>query len=226
MKGKRVFYCETAYIVGLITLAIGTALMEKADFGMSMIVAPAYLLHLKVSRFLPFFSFGVSVYVFQALLLVLLSVVMRRVKKGYLLSFVTAFIYGLVLDAMIAVVALVPFAGIAWRVVYFAVGLVICTTGVAFMFHTYFPPEAYEMFVKELSEKFGTPLGKAKTIYDCCSFALSVILSLLFFGTFVGIEWGTVVTAFLNGWLIGRISKILEAKFTFKDALPLRDRLQ
>lgn len=37
---KRVFYTELAYILGLLVLAVGTAMMERADFGMSMVVAP------------------------------------------------------------------------------------------------------------------------------------------------------------------------------------------
>ena len=60
MKGKRILYCELAYFLGIIVLAFGTALMEKADFGISMVVAPAYLIHLKVSEYVPFFSFGMS----------------------------------------------------------------------------------------------------------------------------------------------------------------------
>ena len=44
---KRTFYTEGAYVIGIISLAFGTALMEKADFGMSMVVAPAYLIYLK-----------------------------------------------------------------------------------------------------------------------------------------------------------------------------------
>ena len=35
MKEKKVFYCELAYAVGIIALALGTAFMEKANFGMS-----------------------------------------------------------------------------------------------------------------------------------------------------------------------------------------------
>ena len=76
MKGKRIFYCELAYFFGIVVLAFGTALMEKADFGMSMVVAPAYLIHLKISEYVPSFSFGMSEYIFQAVLLVLLSLVM------------------------------------------------------------------------------------------------------------------------------------------------------
>lgn len=223
MKKERVFYCEFAYIVGIIVLALGTALIERADFGMSMIVAPAYLIHRKVSQFLPFFSFGMAEYVFQAILLFLLSLVMQKVKKHYFLSFVTALIYGIVLDIVMKIVACFPYAGIPWRISFYSVGLITCAIGVAFLFHTYFPPEAYELLVKELSQKFKVSIGKTKTIYDCCSFALSVVLSYCFFGDLVAIKWGTVVCTILNGWFIGRISKLLDSKFVFKDALPLRD---
>ena len=225
MKGKRTFYCEIAYAVGILVLALGTALMEKADFGMSMVVAPAYLIHLKVSQFLPFFSFGMSEYVFQALLLGILSLIAGRVKKSYLLSFATAFLYGIVLDAAMGIVALLPWEGIGWQAVMYVAGMFICAIGVAFLFHTYFPPEAYELFVKELSQKRNMTIGKTKTIYDCCSCAFGMVLSLCFFGRFVGVQWGTVVCAMINGWLIGRIDHFLEKTFVFRDAFPLRDRL-
>ncbi|MBR5559318.1 MAG: hypothetical protein IKU72_03645 [Oscillospiraceae bacterium] len=226
MNGKRVFYCEIAYVVGIVVLAIATAFMEKADFGMSMVVAPAYLIYLKVSQFVPFFTFGMSEYIFQAVLLILLALVMHKVKRSYFLSFVTAFLYGVILDAAMGVVGLLPCDSIAWRIAFFVTGLVICAISIAFLFHTYFPPEAYELFVKELSEKFNMEISKTKTIYDCCSCVLGVVLSLVFFGTFVGVKFGTVICAAVNGWLIGRFSRLLESKFVFKDALPLREKMK
>lgn len=224
VKEKKVFYSEIAYIAGMIVLSLGTAFMERADFGMSMVVAPAYLIHLKVAQFLPFFSFGMSGYVFQAVLLCVLSLIMRRVKKSYFLSFVTAFLYGIVLDIMMKIVDHFSFEGIVWHIVLFIAGLVICAVGISLLFHTYFPPEAYELFVKEISQKTNMSLGKIKTIYDCCSCVLGVILSLCFSGTFVGVKWGTVVCAMLNGWLIGGMSRFLEDKFVFKAGLPLENR--
>lgn len=225
MKGKRTFYCEIAYIIGIVVLALGTALMERANFGMSMVVAPAYLIHLKVSEFLPFFSFGMSEYVFQAFLLIVLSLTMRKVKKSYFLSFATAFLYGIILDATMGVVAWFSLEGIIWQITLCTAGLFICAVGVALLFHTYFPPEAYELFVKEFSTKFNMTISKTKTIYDCCSCALGVILSLCFFGKFIGIQWGTIVCAVVNGWLIGRISNFLDDTFSFQDALSFRDHL-
>ena len=46
---KRNFSTELAYALGLVGLSGGTALMEAADFGVGMVVAPAYLVYLKLS---------------------------------------------------------------------------------------------------------------------------------------------------------------------------------
>ena len=68
---QKVFYTELAYVLGLVIMAFAAAFTEKADFGMSMVVAPAYILHLKLSEFWPWFSFGVAEYVFQGVLVII-----------------------------------------------------------------------------------------------------------------------------------------------------------
>ena len=69
------FSTELAYALGLIFIALSVALMQRANFGLSMIVAPAYILHLKISEFLPFFSFGMAEYTLQDVILLLLSAI-------------------------------------------------------------------------------------------------------------------------------------------------------
>jgi len=127
-----VFYQEAAYLLGLLILAVGTACMEAADFGMSMVVA--------------------------------------------------------------------------------------------LLFHTYIAPEAYELVVKEISAKHGWAVSGIKTAYDCISCLIAVCMSFAFFGIgrFEGVKLGTILCALINGTLIGRISVWLEAKFDFRDGLPLR----
>ena len=227
MHDKKVFPSELAYVLGIFALAVGTALSQRADFGMSMVVAPAYLLHRKVSQVLPAFSFGVAEYAVQAGLLLALALITRRPKRSYLLSFATEIVYGLALDLAVRALGLLPAPATADRVFCFAAGLLLCATGVAFLFHTYLPPEAYELFVKELAAVFGFRIERVKTIYDCCSCLVGVLLSFAFygFGRFEGVKLGTVICALVNGWLIGRIGKALEAAFDFRDALPLRDAL-
>lgn len=220
---KRKFYTEIAYVWGIIFLALGTAFMEKANFGMSMVVAPAYILHLKISQTLSFFSFGMAEYCLQLLLIILLSVIMHRFKLGYLFSFVTAVIYGLVLDLCIALISGLPGEMFSFRVLFFIIGMLGCSVGVAFFFHTYLAPEAYELIVKELTEKSGKSITFVKTTYDITSLSISVILSFVFFGflTFRGVNVGTLITALCNGWIIGRISSFMDKKWEFCDGISL-----
>jgi len=224
MVNKRVFHREWAYVLGMILLAIGTALMEKADFGMSMVVAAAYIVHLKVSQALPFFSFGMAEYTLQAVILAVMTLILRRVKKAYFFSFVTAVLYGFLLDGAIAAAALLPDAGMAGRVIFFCAGMLLCSAGIAMLFHTYIPPEAYELFVKEVSAKTSTDIHRFKTAYDCVSCLLSVALSFLFFGwgRFEGVKAGTVLCALINGFLIGRCTKWMESRWSFTDGYPMR----
>ena len=221
---KRVFYSELAYILGIIILAFGTAFMERADFGVSMIVAPAYLLHLKISQFLPFFSFGMAEHTFQALLLILMMLILRKIKLSYFFSLVTTIIYGFLLDGSIWLISLIPEGGIALSICLYVSGLLLCGMAIALLFRTYISPEAYELFVKEVSQKFNIGIHKFKTAYDCASCVLAVVLSFAFFGLwhFEGINIGTVICTLLNGTVIALFGKLLTKLFIFEDRLKLR----
>ena len=224
MKQKKVFYSEAAYFAGLILLAFGTALMERADFGMSMIVAPAYIIHLKVSEAVSWFSFGVAEYCLQTVLILLLALTLRRFKPMYLMAFFTAIIYGTILDRMIWLIGLIPFDGMGGRIAYYLAGMVICAAGVSMLFHTYFAPEAYELVVKEVSATFGKNINITKTVYDCSSLLVSVCMSFAFwgFGHFEGVKLGTLFCALINGFLISRCTRVFERFFEFRDGLNLQ----
>ena len=188
---KRVFYTEVSYILGLIIMAFGAAFTELANFGMSMIVAPAYILHLKVSETLPWFSF------------------------------VTALLYGTILDRAIYIVSFCKNDTMGIRILWFVLGSVLCSIAVSLFFHTYISPEAYELIVKEISAKFSININKVKTVYDCISASLAVVLSFGFFGfgVFRGVGIGTIICALINGWMIGKISAFLEDRFEFVNKL-------
>ncbi|MBE7057061.1 MAG: hypothetical protein E7388_06460 [Ruminococcaceae bacterium] len=221
---KKAFYSEIAYFTGLIVLAIGTTLMEKADLGLSMVVAPAYILHLKISEFLPFFTFGMAGYTFQALLLILTCMVLRKFKISYLFSFITAVIYGCILDCVMFLLSPIEANNIAARIILFTVGMILGAAGIAFMFRTYISPEVYELIVKEVSDNFGFSIPKTKTTYDVSSCLLAIVLSFLFFGFghFEGVKAGTVVCALLNGTLIGLLGKTYDKLWDFKDGLKIK----
>ncbi len=222
---KKTFYSELAYVIGILALAFSAAMMERASFGLSMVVAPAYLFHLKISQYWGFFSFGMAEYCFQALLLVVLIIIGRKFKRAYIFSLITAVIYGLVLDGSIWLLSLITYDTLFLRIPMFLSGMLICSASVALLFKTYISPEAYEVFVKEIAERLNIKISKVKTVYDCSSCVFAIILSFIFFGlgNFEGIGWGTVICALLNGFLIGKMTAIYNRFFEFKDRFALRD---
>lgn len=173
---------------------------------------------------MPFFSFGMAEYTLQAVIIIILSIILRKFKKSYMFSFVTAVLYGFTLDGVLLIVGGLP-DGMTWlRIIYFLIGTILCTLGIAFFFHTYISPEAYELFVKEMAVKLNIETSKFKIIYDYSSCVIGIALSFVFFGFghFEGIKWGSIISTLFNGWLIGVNSKILEHFFEFKDGLALR----
>ena len=224
-KGARpVFSNELAYVVGIIAVAFGVAFMEKANFGVSMVVAPAYLLYLKLSPSYPFFTFGMAEYTLQAVLLVAMMIILRKFKLSYLFSFVTAVVYGFTLDFCMWSVKGIDAQPVWARLVMFLGGMVLCSIGISFFFHSYISPEVYELFVKEVSSHIGMDINRFKTIYDCSSCAISIAMSFAFFGLwhFEGVKLGTVFCALVNGSMIGAVSRFLEKRFEFKDCFKLR----
>lgn len=220
----RKFYTEAAYLFGIFFLAIGTAFSTKADLGLSMIVAPAYLLHLKVSAVWSFFTFGMAEYVFQFFLLIVLMLVLRKFKISYFFSFITAVAYGLLLDVCLFLMAALPVQELWMRILWYSLGIVLATLGVAFMFKTYIAPEAYELFVKELAFGFQKDINKVKIIYDCASLVVAIAMSFAFFGLFQfeGVKAGTIVSAFVNAPLIALWGKVLGSRFNFVDRFSWR----
>lgn len=221
---KRVFYREISYVAGIIFMAFGAAFTELADFGMSMVVAPAYILHLKISEFFPAFTFGVSEYCVQGLIIIIMVLIVRRFRLHYLFSFATAIIYGMTLDLVMHQVSFLPDSTFILRIIWFSFGTVFCAVAVSLFFHTYLSPESYELIIKEIAQKFSLDISKVKTSYDFISTAVSVILSFSFFGfgVFRGIGIGTIICTLVNGVLIGKISALLEKKFSFKDRFNLQ----
>lgn len=218
---KRVIFSEFAYLIGIIFIALSIALIQKTGFGLSMIVAPAYRIHRIIHPFWSAFTFGMAEYCFQGFLIIVMSLILRRFRISFLFSFVTAVIHGLTLDGFIFLLKDVPCRGIWVKIAFFAVGVIICAAGVAMMFRTYLSPEAYELFVKEVSGRFGWNIHKFKTVFDFSCLAVAVIISLIVWD-FDGIGVGTVICAVVNGFFISRFSALYDKCFTFRDALPLR----
>ncbi len=218
---------EAAYVVAITLLSLAVAILSAADFGISMIVAPAYLLSLKTG----FLTFGQAEYVIQAGLFIVLCLILRKFKFVYLFSFVTCLIYGAVLDLWRKIPFFnpsitPPMSMNLWvRAILFVSGVILTSFAVALFFKTYLYPQVYDFFVKAVSYRYKIKISVLKTIVDLSCLTASVIMTFAFFNEVRGIGWGTLVMAIFNGTLIGVFSKLLDKFFDFQPTFPRFARL-
>lgn len=203
-------------MLGVLTLPFAVALYTKADLGLSMIAAPTYIISEKVS----WLSYGQTEYIVQALVLALMCIAVGKFKWAYLTSFVTALLYGSVLDLYIWLMrGWTP--GAMWvRVLIFAAGMVFTAVGVSMFLHTYLAPCSYDYFVRTVVQEKNLDLRKFKLGNDAVYLVVSVVLSLALFHGFVGVTWGTLVIVLCNGHLITAISNRMDRDIEFFDRFP------
>lgn len=204
---------ELVYVLAVFVLSFATAMLAAADLGMSMVVAPAYIVSLKVGLL----TFGQAEYLVQGTLFVLFCVLMKRIRALYFFAFISGLIYGAALDFWRMVIPhfnpelFAPGSlPLSLRIVYFIVGFLLNSLGVALYFKTYFYPQVYEFFVKGISRRFGIELSKFKIGFDMTCLVIAAVLSFTLFQGFVGIGVGTVALAFGNGPLIGLYGKWMD----------------
>ncbi|MCM1365015.1 MAG: DUF6198 family protein [Faecalibacterium sp.] len=214
---------ELVYILSILFISFAVAMISSTNFGISMIVAPAYIISEKVS----FLTFGQSEYVVQGLLFIVFCILMKKVKLVYFSSFITGVIYGAVLDFWrfviphfnpdVTVPGALPFA---LKAVYFILGMLLTSLAIAMFFKTYIYPQVYDFFVKGITEHFGINQTKFKYGFDITFLLISCVLTFVLFRKIVGIGVGTIIMTLCNGFLIGMFGKMLDKFFEITPRFP------
>ena len=220
---KIKIYSELVFVIAQLGLTLAVAMMAAANFGVSMIVAPAYI----VSQKFTFFTFGQWDYIIQGVLFIIFCLCMKKIKFAYFVSFITCVIYGSILDMWRAVIpmfnpSITPpgSMNIIIRITLFVLGELLTAFTVMLFFKTYIYPQVCDLFVKGISQKFNIDQTKFKRCFDFGCLLVSVVLTLIFFKKFVGIWWGTLIVTIVNGTIIGFFSKIYDKYFETVELFP------
>lgn len=228
MNKKITAHSEIIYILSVLIISFSVAMCAAADFGVSMIVAPAYILHLKF----PAISFGQAEYILQAILFVLFCIIRRKFKPVYLFSFFTCLFYGACLDLWRLIIPVFNSAyltdhplSMGVRVIFFILSMVMTSFSVSLMFQTYLYPQVWDFFVKGISTGFNLNINKFKIIYDFSMLILSLIMTLIFFGSIRGIGVGTIILTIFNGLIISGFNKLMSSHLTVKPFFPKAEKI-
>lgn len=207
---------EAAWVLGIIFCSLGVALCTKANFGLSMIAAMPYIIHIKMISFFSWYSQGTSEYIWQGILLVIMCLSVRKFKIKYLLSFAAAVIFGFAVDMWLGILGgNGAYESMAVRVIAFIIGESVTALAVAFYFRTDMPLQMYELFVVEIADTYKLDRNKVKFCNDAAMLILSVAAALLLNKSFAGLGVGTVIITLVNAYLIKKFGELLDKIFVF-----------
>ena len=227
MKKKIGKMNEIGWIVGVLLCAFGVSMFTKADFGLSMIGAPPYILHYALREMIPWYTQGTSEYFFQGVEMIIMCLIIGRFKPKYLLSFGSSVLAGLTIDMWLAILGgNGAYESMIMRIIAFVIGESAIAMAVALFFRTTMPIQVCELVVCEISERYHLNKNKFKLWFDVFMMALSCTLAVVLHTGFNGIGIGTVIVVFINAPLITLFGKILDKFFSFDSivTLPLKKR--
>ena len=222
---------ELLWVFGIIFVALGVCICSKADLGVSMIAAPAFVIYEAIAPFSSILSIGMVEYIIQGILLIIACIIIRKFRFNFLLSFLVAFIYGLVLDLFLFLFSGVEFNEVYLKWIMLLVGDIITAFGVACFFRTYLPLQVYEFFVSKVSSTFKISITTIKWCFDISLLILSIIFAFTLFGDVLTFDWssiyyssfhsiglGTCLTTIINSPIIKLMGKFIDKVF---DNTPL-----
>lgn len=224
---------ELLWLFGVVFVALGVAICSKADLGVSMVAAPAFVIGEALAASGIDISIGMTEYIIQGILILLVCLVIRKFKWSYLLTFTVAVLHGCFLDLFLFLLRDVTVSFVWQRWLMLLVGDACVAFGVASFFRTYMPVEVYEFFVSALSKRYGLGLGRTKWAFDLSLLAISLVLAISLFGdlltfdfstvthaSFHSIGLGTLLTTTINTPLITLMGKLVDRFFGNEARFP------
>ncbi len=229
---------ELLWIFGVIFVALGVAICSKANLGVSMIAAPAFVISEALEPIWQGFSVGVVEYLFQGILLLILFIAIKKFNFKYFLAFLVAIIYGYVLNFFLWLIDGIVLPTVLSRWIALIIGDIITALGVASFFRTNYPLQVYELFVSKISYVYKIQINKVKWVFDISLLIVSIILAFtlfndvnsfnfktIYYQSFHSIGLGTLVTTIINSPIITLCGKFLDKFFGNLALLPKFENL-
>lgn len=192
------------FFFGLCTLSLGIATVTHAGLGTGTVSLLAFLLTKLTGLSMGFYVFLTNVFFFVLQIMVNHKNFWIKAVKQLPICFV----FGMIFDvAMMITAAMVP-QTYTQQVLMVLLGTTLTGLGIASMVFArlaILPPEG---LVLSIMERWGGSFGHLRMGVDVFLVTVTVILSLLTFGTIVGLREGTLITAVCSGQIAKVFLKI------------------
>ena len=196
-------------VVGLFVLAFGIALSAKSGLGVSPSQSVAYIMSLIFPLSMGTFTMILNLLFFVGQIIIL----KKDFKPIRCLQLLVVFIFSYFTDLTLSVVAPLELTSYWSRLILSIISCFVIALGVFLEVKAGLIVMASEGFISTLADVIRKDFGITKIMLDWGCIVFSTIVSLIAFHRFNGVREGTVIAAFLVGFLV----RIYNRRITFLD---------
>lgn len=193
------------YCVGLLVLAFGIALSVNSNLGVSPVSSLPYV----ISQILNVSLGTCTIIVYSLYVLAQMVLNGRKFQPALFLQLVFSTIFGYFVDGAKFILGDFMLPTYFGQLAMLAASIVLIAFSLVLYIDVQLAPMPSEGLVGCIADKLGKPFSKIKTLFDCTSVLVGMVLCFVFLGKLVGIREGTVITALLVGKMTGIIRKYL-----------------
>lgn len=192
------------FLLGLLLMGLGIALITKSTLGTSPISSVPYV----VSLITPF-TFGQLTFALAIACIFIQIAILRKdfTKDQYLQVFVGPF-FGLFVDLGMFTFSFINPHFYFEKLICVVLGSIILALGVYLQVFAGVIINPGEGVVKAIAGKVGKDFGTIKILFDWVLVVIALIISLTSFGVIEGVREGTLISAFLVGYFVKIFNRV------------------
>jgi len=208
MNKKEITKRYILFIISLFFIALGIAFTKKSILGISPNSSIPNVFSLRFTHV----SLGTWLILYNVIMVILQVLILRRdFKLIQLLQIPLSVVFGYFTDFGVWCLSSFEIHSYIMQLVMVFIGVIVLAFGIALSVIANVIMNSAEAFVKAISDRTGKKFGNVKVVVDIANVAISVILSLVFFGgEIIGTREGTFISAVCTGLVVKVFIKLLE----------------
>lgn len=194
------------FILSLAVMGFGIALVTKSGLGTSAVSSVPYVL----SKVFPKYTFGMFTFAINMLYYLIQIIILRKdfPKSQYLQIIVGPFL-GFFIDLSMSILSNLNLDIYLLQLLILVIGCFIVAYSIWLQLLANVVINPTEGIVKVLSDKLKIVFSSMKTYFDIFLVIASCLISYIGLSQIVGVREGTLISAFLVGYFIRLINKIV-----------------
>ena len=186
------------FLVGLFFMGLGVALVTKSNLGTSPISSVPYVLSMIFPVTIGQFTFLLSL----LFLIIQIIILGKSFPKEQFLQLLVGPFFGLFIDLGMFIFNFVNPNFYVGKIIVLLLGCIVLALGVYLQVDANVIVNPGEGVVKTIANKMGKEFGIIKIIFDFTLVLIALVISLFAFEGVKGLREGTIISAFLTGYIV------------------------